>query len=231
MIGTLEQILDGYLDLRWEINPVEATYHGIHAKDGVYGRSDAESIRLHLAALKSYEHALEEVEPVELEDEIDRTAVLQAVRHDILLLGSERGFERNPAMHLSHALSGLDLLLARTPSDPAQRSRAILSRVQALPAFLKQAAAAVKRPDASFVEMARSMIPGGIVLVQQALGEQVLAAAAVDPALVVKAREDAFEALAAYGDALVVMQEKAGDTYAIGRELFDRKLRTQHLGA
>ena len=61
--GTLDQILDGYLDLRWEINPVEATYHGIHAKDGEFGRCDAESIRLHLAALKSYEHALEEVEP------------------------------------------------------------------------------------------------------------------------------------------------------------------------
>ena len=98
-----------------------------------------------------------------------------------------------------------------------------------LPAFLKSAAAAVKRPDTGFVEMARRMIPGGINLVQQALGDAIMVPAGLDPAVVARAREEALEALAAFGDALVIMQEKSGDNYAIGRELFDRKLRTQHL--
>jgi uncharacterized protein (DUF885 family) len=228
MSGTLEQILDGYLDLRWAMNPVDATYHGRHERDGEYARWDSDSVREHIAALRSYEHALEEVEPDGLEDEIDRTAALQAVRHEILVLDVERPFERNPGFHLSHALTGLYLLLARSPVDPAQRARAILSRLEALPGFLDRAAKAVTRPDSSFVEMARAMVPGGVSLVHQALDGGV-DFSALDPAALAETRQNAVEALAAFGDALVIMQEMAGSNFAIGRELFDRKLQTWHL--
>ena len=229
MTSTFEQMLDGYLDLRWAMNPVEATFHGRHERDGEFARWDAESVGLHVAALRSYEHALEEAEPDGLEDEIDRTAALQAVRHDLLVLESERPYERNPGSHLSHALTGLYLLLAREPRGKAHRARALLSRVQALPGFLERAVKAVTRPDAGFVEMARAMVPGGLTLVRQALDAATLAGGGLDPAAVSEAREKAVEALTAFGDALVIMQEKAGSTFALGRELFDRKLRTWHL--
>src|SRR6516165_8934304 len=132
MNGTLEQVFDGYLDLRWAMNPVEATY--------------------------------EEAEPATLEDEIDRTAALHAVRHEILVLDKERPHERNPGFHLTHALNGIYLLLARTAEDPSQRARALLSRLQAIPKFLETAVGAVTQPDSGFVELARAMIPGGRAL-------------------------------------------------------------------
>ena len=225
MSDALDKILNGYLDLRWAMNPVEATYHGRHERDGEYARWDTEAVLQHIAALKAYEHALEEVDPDGLDDEIDRTAALQAVRHEILVLDLERPFERNPGYHLSHALNGLYLLLARTSPDAAQRGRALVARLEALPAFLDRAAKTVKQPDASFVEMARAMLPGGVVLVKQATDAAVLGVAFDADAV----RRSALEALAKFGDAMVVMREKAGSTYAIGRELFDRKLQTWHL--
>ncbi len=225
MSAALDQVLNGYLDLRWAMNPVEATYHGRRERDGEYAQWDTASVLQHIAALKAYEHALEELEPSCLEDEIDRTASLQAVRHEILVLDLERPFERNPGYHLSHALNGLYLLLARSTADPSQRGRALVARLEALPAFLERAARTVTRPDVSFVEMARAMLPGGAVLVRQAT-EAAALAVAFDAEVV---RQTALEALAAFGEAMAAMQATAGSTYAIGRELFDRKLQTWHL--
>ncbi|HUO51115.1 MAG TPA: DUF885 domain-containing protein [Gemmatimonadaceae bacterium] len=229
MSGTLDAILDGYLDLRWAMNPVEATFQGRHERDGEYAMWDAQSVKQHLAALKSYEGALEEVEPADLQDEIDRTAALQAVRHEILVLDKERPFERNPGLHLSHALSGIYLLLARVPADPAQRARAILARLRAMPALFERAEKALTRPDATFVSVARAMLPGGHALIARSLDDRSVDLTMLDPAELAGARQGAMESLAAFGAVLARMEETAGSTYAIGRDLFDRKLATWHL--
>ena len=79
--------MSGYLDLRWRLNPVEATYHNVTEFDGMFAAYDAESVGEQLAALVSYENAIEEAEAETLADEIDRTAVLHSLRHDQLVLG------------------------------------------------------------------------------------------------------------------------------------------------
>jgi uncharacterized protein (DUF885 family) len=201
----------------------------MRAHDGALGRWDSASIIQDLAALRSYEHALEEAEPATLEDEIDRTAALQTVRHEILVLAHEKPFGRNPGFHLTHALNGIYLLLARTPEDPAQRARALLARLQAMPAFLEAAVEAVSQPDAGFVELARAMIPGGRTLISKALDDPAVDLRTLDAAALADARRGALEALTKFSDALVEMQEDAGSTFAIGRELFDKKLHTWHL--
>ena len=103
MSAPLSAVMSGYLDLRWRLNPVEATYHGVTDFDGMFAAYDAESVREQLAALVSYENAIEEAEAETLADEIDRTAVLHSLRHDLLLLGMERKFAHDPSFHLMHA--------------------------------------------------------------------------------------------------------------------------------
>ena len=109
-------VLGGYLDLRWRLNPVEATFHGLPEFDGLFPQYDAESVREQLAALVSYENAIEEADAETLAEEIDRTAVLHSLRHDMLLLGKERQFVHDPAYHLLHVVNGIFLLLARRPA-------------------------------------------------------------------------------------------------------------------
>ncbi|MBK5189110.1 MAG: hypothetical protein JJD97_12765, partial [Gemmatimonadaceae bacterium] len=122
MSAPLSAVMNGYLDLRWRLNPVEATFHGLTEFDGMFASYDAESVREQLAALVSYESAIEEAEAETIADEIDRTAVLHSLRHDLLLLGRERQFVHDPAYHLWHAVNGIFLLLARRPASSAERA-------------------------------------------------------------------------------------------------------------
>ena len=95
-MSALADVLEGYLDLRWRINPVEGTFVGRHEFDSELPRLDSASLREYAAALRSYAVSLEEVEAPSLDDEIDRTATLHAARHDLLVLEREKPHARNP---------------------------------------------------------------------------------------------------------------------------------------
>ncbi|HEX6965780.1 MAG TPA: DUF885 domain-containing protein [Gemmatimonadaceae bacterium] len=229
MTVQLGDVLNGYLDLRWRMDPVEATYMGRHEFDGMFASYVPDRVREYLAALRSYAGSLEEAEADSLEDEIDRTAALHAARHDILVLERERPFVSNPAYLLGHALNGLYLLLARNAQDPPQRAAALLERLRALPDYLHEAAETATKPVTIFIDAASAMIPGGLALVQEALDDPAVDLTSLDPAELEAARQGATAALMEFSDALVVMRDRATDDFAIGRDLFDRKLHTAHM--
>lgn len=229
MSAPFSAVLGGYLDLRWRLNPVEATFHGVPEFDGLFAQYDAESVREQLAALVSYENAIEEADAGTLAEEIDRTAVLHSLRHDMLLLGKERQFAHDPAYHLLHAVNGIFLLLARRPADASARAVSLLARLDALPAFLDTAIGVLTEPDTIFVGMGISMIPGAVALIRDGLDDPALDLSVLDPFELESARVRAVESLEAFGEALEEMKPRAGDHFAIGRELFDRKLHTAHM--
>ena len=105
----------------------------------------------------------------------------------------------------------------------------MLARLQALPAFLETAAAVLTEPDSVFVGMGESMIPGAIALIQDGLDDPALDLAVLDELELERARREAVESLETFGDALAEMRGRAGTHFAIGRELFDRKLHTAHM--
>jgi uncharacterized protein (DUF885 family) len=222
----LADVLEGYLDLRWRINPVEGTYVGRHEFDSDLPRFDAASLREYAAALRSYTSTLEEVEADTLDDEIDRTATLHAARHDLLVLEREKPHARNPAHALLYALNGIHLLLVRPSDDERRRGAALLARIQALPRFLDEAASALTEPRALFFETARAMIAGGVSLLRDGLARTALT---VDPIALAEARDAAVDALHRFGDTIALMEPQGGDDFGIGRELFDLKLHTAHM--
>jgi uncharacterized protein (DUF885 family) len=225
----LAAVMSGYIDLRWRLNPVEATFHGVYEFDGQFAAYDAESVREQVAALRSYESAIEEAEAETLAEEIDRTAVLHSLRHEILMLERERQFVRNPSYHLWHAVNGIFLLLARRPSDSAERAASLLLRLQALPEFLETAASVLTKPDSILVGVAASMIPGAISLIEEGLDDPALDLSMLDPLELERARVLAVESLESFAEALSQMEASAGENFAIGRELFDLKLHTAHM--
>ena len=228
MSAPLSAVMSGYLDLRWRLNPVEATFHGVTEFDGLFAAYDAESVREQLAALVSYENAIEEADAQTLAEEIDRTAVLHSLRHDQLMLGKERQFVHDPSLHLMHAVNGIFLLLTRAGGS-GERAASLLARLQALPAFLETAAAVLTEPDAVFVGTALTVVPGAVALIQDGLDDPTLDLAMLDELELEHARRGAVEALESFGDVLIEMRGRAGNHFAIGRELFDRKLHTAHM--
>jgi uncharacterized protein (DUF885 family) len=223
----LADVLEGYLDLRWRINPVEGTYVGRHEFDADLPRFDPASLREYDAALRAYTSSLEEVEADSLEDEIDRTAALHAARHDLIMLEREKPHARNASHALLYALNGIHLLLVRDSDDAERRAAALLARVRAMPRFLDEAAEALTDARSVYFDTARAMVLGGVSLLREGLSAAPLPG--VDSMALAEARDAAVDALHRYADSLALLEPTADADAGIGRELFDLKLHTAHM--
>jgi hypothetical protein len=229
MTPALAPILEGYLELRRQMDPVAATAAGDHALDDRFAAWDRASVREMAAAVRSYASSLEEAEADTLDDEIDRTAALHAARHDLIVLEQERPFAHNPAFHLSHLVQGLGRLAATLDEDAPARSAALLARLRAVPELVAGAREALTDPAPLFVEEAGEMLPAALALVRDELAALPLDPGAVDPAEWEGACAAAADALVELGDWLALAEENAGGSAAIGRALYERKLRTAHM--
>ncbi|MDQ6830277.1 MAG: DUF885 domain-containing protein [Gemmatimonadota bacterium] len=231
MSTELDAIVEGYLDLRSRMDPVAATQLGRHDLDGLYADWSATAVREFTAAVRSYAVSLEEVDALSLQDEIDRTAALHSARHDLLVLERERPFGRDPSYYLTHASWGILLLLSRNAQDAPAVAAALLARLRAMPEFLTRAIAALDAPVATFISTARAMVPGFLELLSTDLDDPAIDVSSLDRAGLDEARRAAADALSSFDRVLALRAETAGDDFAIGRDLFDRKLHTAHMMA
>ncbi|MGZ8398833.1 MAG: DUF885 domain-containing protein [Gemmatimonadales bacterium] len=225
----VDELCRSYLDLKYHFDPAAASAAGLVAQDSRLGRFDGDATREYLAALRSLTGALEELEPEELNEEIDRTALLGEMRSTVFRFEYELPHVRNPGFWLSHLLQGLHTLLARHGDDIPSRVPAVIARLEAAPAFLERASDAIDEPPSVFVDTALSMLGGGGQLVAQMVA--VFAGAAPDLAGRLKtAGQATLQALVTFGAALRDEVEPAADphAFAIGEEQFARRLHHEH---
>ncbi len=220
----LAKLVDSYLDLRWNMDPVEATAAGVTEYDSKLGAHGADEIRQYLAALKSMTAALEECDVESLDDEIDRTAVLDDVRMAIHRFEVEQPQVRNPTFWVSHVLEGLYLLLLARDRTDESRALAILERLKAIPGYLDTARATLRECPRVFVETAGEVVQRATSLFDELSYE-------FDPGSGEFAErcEDAAAALAGFGDYLKEeLLEGANDDFAVGEEAFNFRLHYEH---
>jgi len=161
---------------------VGATQAGVKTYDDRYGRFSPSALAPHLAALKSIAAALEETTAQQVEDEIDRTALLNEIRVTLRRFEHERPQAKNPGFWLSHLLGGLHFLLGRRDRTPEERAVSLVGRLEDVPRLLDDARAGLVEPVRVFVETALRVNQGGVSLVREVatgLGERVAAAADV----------------------------------------------------
>src|SRR5687768_10161516 len=164
---SVDDLCRSYLDLKYHFDPAAASAAGLVAEDGRLGRFDTESTREHLTALRSVAGAVEELDTDDLQDEIDRTALLGEIRTTIYRLEHERPQVRNPGFWLTHLFQGLYALLTRNDPNVAVRVSAAVSRLEAAPAFVDAARATIDEPPPVFVDLALGMLGGGGELIAQ----------------------------------------------------------------
>ena len=225
----VDDLCRSYLDLKYHFDPASASAAGLVAQDARIGSFDAESIRTHVAALRSLTGAVEELDPDELQEEIDRTALLGEMRTTIFRLEHERPHLRNPGFWLSHLLQGLYALLSRHEPDFPSRVPAVLARLEAAPAFLDLARETIDSPPPVFVDTTLTMLGGGGQLITELVAAFATAApVAADP--LKQAGQSALQALVAFGTALRRDIEPSHDpqSFAIGEDQFARRLQHEH---
>ncbi len=225
----VDDLCRSYLDLKYHFDPAAASSAGLVVHDGRLGRFDPEAVREHVAALRSVTGAVEELDVDDVQQEIDRTALLGELRITVFRLEHECPHLRNPAFWLGHVFQGLYAVLARHNGAGGGRAPAVLARLRAVPAFLDAARATLEEPPSVFVDTALAMLGGGgelVVQVADALGAE---APGLQPELQTAAGE-ALQALKRFGTALRDEIEPDADlhAFAIGEEQFSRRLHHEH---
>lgn len=225
MPSGLDPLIASYLDLRWQMDPVSATTAGLTEHDHRLGRFTGDDVRMHLAALRSLAAALEEVELDDLDDEIDRTALLDDVRVTVHRFAVEQVHRGNPSFWLEHALEGLFHLLTRRERPLAHRARAAAERLRAVPDFLSAARETLEDCPRVFVETARDVASGaGALMDEVATRLRPAADGGFDQA--VRDARQAVAGFAAFLDDQLADAPEAG--YAIGEESFNFRLHHEH---
>lgn len=223
-LASLGDLAASYFDVRWQLDPVDATASGLREHDHRLGRYTPEDVRQHLAALRSLASAAEEAGFESLDDEIDRTALLNEIRVTIHRFNTERVHIVNPAFWVGHALEGLYLLLARRDRPAEHRARAAAQRLAALPDFLRAATETLDDCPRVFVETAIRMTEGGEGLLEQVARHLRPADDAGFDAAVREARGALRSLTGALGDLL----DGADGQFAIGEEAFNFRLHHEH---
>ena len=221
----LGQLVDSYLDLKWHIDPVEATGAGLQEHDHRLGAFGGDELKQVVASLRSLSGALEAVATDSIQDEIDRTALLNDLRVTIHKFEQERQQERDPVFWVSHVLEGLYLLLALRDRSPEHRSRAAAERLKAVPAFLDLALDTVRRSPAILMEAAADVALSGSALVDQVTRE-------LDPgddADFESVGDAAQESLVAFSEQMRDgAQDARGVPVGVGEDSFNFRLHYQH---
>jgi hypothetical protein len=226
-VGRFREIERSYFDLRWHLDPVAATQAGVKAYDDHYGRFSPKALAPHLAALKSLGSALEEATTDQLEEEIDRTALLNDLRVTLRRLERERPQAKNPGFWLAHLLSGLHLLLSRDDRSAADQAMALTGRLEDVPRLLDDARATLVEPVRVFVDTARGVVAGGLLLLD-GVRATLVGGRAVPAERLAAALAGATAALAAFQQDLDRWSESASDQFALGEEDFNFRLHYEH---
>ena len=225
----VDDLCRSYLDLKYHFDPAAASSAGLISHDARLGRFDPESVRAHVAALRSVAGALEELEVDDIQSEIDRTALLGELRSTTNRFEHEQPHVRNPGFWLGHVFQGLYAVLARRDGAAGGRAPAALERIRAVPGFLDAARGTLREPPSVFVDTALGMLGGGGELVVQLAATLGTEAPDLEADLRTAAGE-ALQALKRFGTALRDEIEPSADphAFAIGEEQFSRRLHHEH---
>ena len=226
-MSAIDELCRSYLDVRWHFDPAAASRAGRTDQDGRLGRFDAESVREHLAAVRSLSGAAEELEVEEAAEEIDRTALLDDMRVLGFRFDYEQPHRRNPAFWLQHLRDAFTTRLLRDPDGSS--AGAVADRLKDVAPFLDAAQGTLEKPAGIFVDTALAML-GGLGEVLVIAGQRYGALAPELTGDLDAATGDALTALKAFGLALSQKIVPSSDplAFAAGEEQFERRLRFEH---
>jgi uncharacterized protein (DUF885 family) len=218
-----------FMDRLFRDAPESATAMGVHDYDDRLSDYSAPFARDQLERRKEDLRELRKIDPKALPDElrIDHALLDRSLETEIRTDEAHPYWERNPTYYVSSPLSAIFISTVREFSPLEDRLRSISERLRAVPDALKEARANLRNPPRIHARIALETALGGVGFYGQVLP----GLASRVPSLEGEIRERgirASDALRAYAGFLEENMEGFCGDFALGRELFDLKLRNEH---
>jgi uncharacterized protein (DUF885 family) len=231
----LARIVDEYFAAKFAFEPSTATAVGLHQHDGALEDRSAARIAARIAELHGFRDRLAALDRGRLgfDDAIDAEVLESQARAELLDLETLAVWRQNPMLYAGLPGNAVDVIIKRAFAPAPERLRAVIGRLQGVPALYAAAQANLGEPPREFTDLALRMTRGSIGFFEKGVAAWGLPAAGGDPALAMAfTRANAAAAGATRGFAAWLEKEllpRSHGRYAIGAEAFRAKLRYEEM--
>lgn len=226
----LQKIAEEYLIIQYEFDPVHATEMGEHRYDGRYPDFSTGAINRMVTKLRQVKANLKKIKVAELSTDakIDYMLLESNLDTQVIYLTSTILYRDNPKLHSSTAINGIYLIMLSQSLSVTEQLTLILERLSKLPDFLIAGEKQIKNPPQVWSVLAKEEADNATTFLNDVSTFYSTQVPERQNEIDVK-----FTAAAAafqdYSDFLNDYVEREGQSFAIGREVYNRLLTTQYL--
>lgn len=208
--------------------PIDATWAGVHIHDADYPDVSADGFAQLQTRAKEHLVSLHRHDPKQLnpEEQIDWNLLVSKFEVQLRELAELEPHKHNPSLYPSVAVEGIYSILARDYAPLSERLPALVSRLSKIPPIFAAGRATLERSPAIWREVAIEETQGAEEFLRETVGplaNEYGGSLALNLQAAIVATTD-------YGRFLKTdFSNRDGMPFAIGRELFDFKLKRDHL--
>ncbi|UCD06266.1 MAG: DUF885 domain-containing protein [candidate division WOR-3 bacterium] len=223
--------VEGYLNFKWRTSPLSATFAGIHEYDHELDNVNADFIHQVNLNKKEYLSELERIPKHELTDteQIDWQLLGNEIKSEIKDYEEIQFWRTHAAVYPEICAHSMFILWIREFAPLEKRASAILARMREVPRILRDGARNLENCPQLFVNLGIEMTDGCVSFIQDLvpkLGAKV-------PGIKKPLEDAATKALSALQDYRQYLKdellEKSSGDFAVGKTLFEFKLKNDHL--
>ena len=232
-----ETLARDFLETWHRIEPVGASWLGVHSYDDQLGDWSLDGFEERVAILNEYAERPNDVDFAALPRgaQTDYLWLRSEIRSNLWAIGKVGWWRRNPDTYADYPLGGLLVLVMRDFAPFPERVQSLVGRLNAIPDLLRQARVNLERPARVYTETAQQTASGGIEFLRGTITPL-----ADDPRLSGPAferlrndlRQAAERATEAYTEFQAFLADdllaRSDGPFAVGRELFEERLRETH---
>lgn len=225
----LQKTAEEYLALEFEFDPVYATEMGEHRLDNRYPDFSASAVNRMVNKLRQMKANLKKIKTTELSTDakIDYMLLESNIDTQIIYLTSTNLYRDNPKLISSKAVEGIYFIMLSQSMPVAEQLKLILERLSKLPDFLSASEKQLKNPPQIWTLLAKEEADNATTFLNDVSSFYSAQLPEQQKEIDVK-----FAAAAAafqdFSDFLTDFTDREGQSFAIGREVYNRLLTTQY---
>lgn len=225
----LQEFAGNYLSILFEFDPVFATEMGDHTRDNKYPDYSASAVNRTANKLRQLKSNLKKIKEAELSTDakLDYMLLESNIETQIIYLTSTILYRDNPKLISSTAVNGIYYIMLSQSLPVEMQVRQILSRLAEMPDFLASSQKQIKNPPQIWALLAKEEADNATSFLTDVSSFY----SAKQPQLQKEIETKSAAAIAAlqdYSDFLGDFTEKEGQSFAVGKEVYNRLLSTQY---